>query len=213
MLWLFQRGKTYCNVMDPDQCLPHSVLHYAAPLERREGKQTNKYCSYSNPGDTCCIWMREPTCASISHSDTEEEIHQKKKSVHLVKEEDEWRSSWEQEEEAEPEIIIWSLSLCDLWDIKKISATIQASILLLGCCNAGIMGSGVWNKREEKSSSWNPCLGKGALTRWLGKKHKSSASVGNFFQMWRKGTPSRKMLHVTQVSGTPWRKLSIIWGN
>lgn len=153
MPWLFQRGKTYCNVIDPDQCLPHSVLHYAARLERREGKQTTKHCGYSNTGEKCCSWIREPTCASISHPNTEEEIHQKKKSVDLVKEEDEWRSSWEQEEEAEPEIIIWSLSLSDLWDIKKISATIQARILLLGCSNAGIMGPEVGIKGKGSQAA------------------------------------------------------------
>jgi len=52
---------------------------------------------------------------------------------------------------------------------RKISATIQTSTLLPGYSDAGIMGSVAWNQRAEKPGSWDPCLGKEALTMQLEK--------------------------------------------
>jgi len=59
MLWLFQRGTTYRTVLGPSQCLPNPVQHSAAPSVGREGKQTDRHCGYSNPGDKDCRDMRK----------------------------------------------------------------------------------------------------------------------------------------------------------
>ena len=68
-------------------------------------------------GDGHCSWTREQTHAGISCPCTKKKYS--KTPACLAKDEGEPGSSWEQEEEAELEIITWCLSLSELWDMRK----------------------------------------------------------------------------------------------
>lgn len=68
-----------------------------------------------------------------------------KKSVCLVKDDDDPESSQELEEEAEPEIVmdLYPQMSCEI--CKNISSTILVSTLLPGCSDAGITRPVAWN--------------------------------------------------------------------
>jgi len=65
---------------------------------------------------------------------------------------------------------------------RKISAATQVSTLLPDCSDAGLTGPVAWNWRAGSPRSLGPWQEKGALTRQLEKRDKTSASGGDFSQ-------------------------------
>ena len=113
----------------PHQYLPTTARYYAAPSGGREGKQTDRRCSYSNPRDKHCSYPNQPRRQALQlnqrtnlcrcQSPLCRKRNTRRNRFNLARDGGEPGSSREQEEEAEPEIITRSLSLSELQDTQK----------------------------------------------------------------------------------------------
>ncbi|GAB0188479.1 hypothetical protein GRJ2_001313200 [Grus japonensis] len=133
---------------------------YQSLLDRRqhhhggegESRATGTAATKTPVAGTAPERRKQPMLVSVNP------IHKKKytkKSVCLVRDDDEPGPSQEQEEETEPEIITRSLSLSELQDMRKDFSCHPASTSLPGCSDAGITGFSMNVKRAAiKQATW-----------------------------------------------------------
>lgn len=103
------------------------------------------------------------------------------------------RPSQKQEEDTEEVTPTWSLSSSELWEIEKDFSHHPGehiTIWLLQCWASSL-------ELEDKEARQLGSLAKEpGIDKALGKK--TQASKGDWYQMWGKGIPTRKIFDVTQ---------------
>ncbi|GAB0208025.1 ubiquitin carboxyl-terminal hydrolase 4 [Grus japonensis] len=164
----------------------------------REGKQICRHCNYSNPCNRHCSYStpetdtlatQTPVTGTVATqtpmtgtaAEPKENpipisvasIHKKKytrKSVRLVRDDDEPGPSREQEEEPEPEVITKSMSLSELRDMRKDFSCLPGEHMMTWLLRCWVKGTGSLELEGREAKQLGSLSREGGIDKAIGKK-------------------------------------------